>query len=120
MPTLPPLWMEIRAHATHTRLLVRDAGLTLLTARVPPAPAHPRALPSLSEGLALWWNRSLHVVLDVADQEAQWSGAPRWEATVEALRRPLVTIQVVVRPAQSSIDDSLGRRPRRFGTPEQP
>jgi hypothetical protein len=114
MATPPPLRLEIRAHPLHTYLLVRDGAQTLLTGWLPPAPAHPPALPRLSEGLALWWNRALHVVLDVADPEAWWSGAPRWDGTGATGDRPRGTHQAIVRFTPPAGDHSRGlpSRPR--------
>jgi hypothetical protein len=117
MPTLPPLSLALRAHPTQTHLLVRDGGQTLLTGWLPPAPAHPDALPRLSAGLALWWNRPLHVVLDVADPEAWWSGAPHWDAIVGPWGGRRVTLQAVVAPTPTAtrvgLDHARGPRPHR-------
>jgi hypothetical protein len=114
MPTLPPsLRLEIRAHPTHTHLVLRDAGQTLLTAWLPPTPAHRQALPRVSEGLALWWNRPLHVVLAVADPAAWWCGAPRWDGIGAVSGDPQGPRHAFVYPAPLSRDTSRGGRPRR-------
>jgi hypothetical protein len=99
MSTSPPLKMFIRADARHTRLWVHDDGGLMFHAWLPPAPAHPRALLTLGEGLAMWWNRSVHAVVDVVDAPVASGPAPRWDATFAALRRtPLVSIQLLRPP----------------------
>lgn len=61
--------------AAQTRLLVRNAGREVLRAVLPsPLLAHPRAASALLEGLSLWYQRRLSVVL-CADDEAGSSSA---------------------------------------------
>jgi len=92
------LWMGVRPRPDGTRVLVQDAGLVLLKARLPEAPAHPRALETLAEGVALWCGRPLYAALGVAAEDALCV-SPRWHATVETLTRtPLVVIEPVVGP----------------------
>ncbi len=57
-------WPEV------TRLLMTDYENEVLRAVLPRAPAHPRAAPTLCEGLALWLGRPLSVVLCAADPDA--------------------------------------------------
>jgi hypothetical protein len=78
--------------------LVQDAGIARLKARLPDTPAHPRALETLAEGVALWCGRPLYVALGVAAEDALcvW---PHWQPTVDILTRtPLVVIEPVVGP----------------------
>jgi hypothetical protein len=69
---------------------------SVLKARLPDAPQHPRALETLAEAIALWYGRPLYGALGVAAEDALCV-SPRWHATVEGLTRtPLVTIDLVV------------------------
>lgn len=53
-----------------TRLLMTDWEGEMLRAALPRAPRHPRAAPTLLEGLALWLGCPLSVVLCAADMDA--------------------------------------------------
>jgi hypothetical protein len=44
-------------------ILVQDAAIAVLKARLPDAPQHPRALETLAEGVALWYGRPLYAAL---------------------------------------------------------
>jgi len=103
------LWMGVRPGPTLTRVLVHDGPLPILKARLPDAPAHPRALETLAEGVALWCARPLYVALGVAAEDSLCV-APRWHATVNGLERtPLVSIELVVgRPRPPRGSDGLG------------
>lgn len=95
------LWMGVRPRPDATRILVQDAAIPLLKARLPDAPAHPRALETLAEGVALWCGRPLYVALGVADEEVLCV-SPHWHATVDVLTRtPLVVIEPVIGPPRS-------------------
>lgn len=60
------VWMGIVPDPEATRLLVTDgSGTSLLKARLPHSPRHPRALATLCEALALWCGRPLHAALAV-------------------------------------------------------
>jgi hypothetical protein len=90
------LWMGVRPGPALTRLLVHDGPIPILNARLPAAPQHPRALPTLAEGVALWYGRPLSAALGVAAPDAL-RGSPRWRATVDGLTpTPLVTIALVI------------------------
>jgi hypothetical protein len=90
------LWMGVRPGPEVTRVLVQEASLALLKARLPDAPHHPRALETLAEGVALWCGRPLYVALGVAAEDALCV-SPHWHATVDVLTRtPLVTIEPVI------------------------
>ncbi len=92
------LWMGVRPGPDVTRILVQDAGIPLLKARLPDGPQHPRALETLAEGVALWCGRPLYVALGVAAEDALCV-SPRWHATVDGLTRtPLVVIEPVIGP----------------------
>jgi len=90
------LWMGVRPGTDVTRILVQETWRTVLKARLPDVPQHPRALETLAEGVALWCGRSLYVALGVADEDALCV-SPHWHATVDALTRtPLVRIEPVI------------------------
>jgi hypothetical protein len=90
------LWMGVRPGRQDTRILIHETHRTVLKARLPDAPQHPRALETLAEGVALWWGRSLYVALGVAAEDALCV-SPLWHATVDTLTRtPLVTIEPVI------------------------
>lgn len=55
-----------------TRLLLTDWEGEVLRAALPRAPSHPRAAPTLLEGLALWMGRPLSVVLCAADLDGSY------------------------------------------------
>jgi hypothetical protein len=92
------LWMGIRTGGDTARVLVHAGPHPVLKARLPAVPQHPRAVETLAEGVALWYNRPLAAVLGVDDADVL-SGSPRWHAAMDALlRTPLVTIEVVEGP----------------------
>jgi len=96
MDTPTPLWMGVRPGPQVTRILIQEAQGTVLKARLPDPPQHPRALETLAEGIALWWGRPLYVALGVAAEETMCV-SPHWHATVDVLTRtPLVTIEPVI------------------------
>ena len=67
------IWMGISPEATETRVIaMAGAGTTLLKARLSPSPAHPRALSTLLEAIALWEGKKVHAAL-VADAGASGS-----------------------------------------------
>ena len=62
------IWMAIRPGPHETRILAtRRAQQTLLKARLAARPAHPRAVPTLLEALALWEGEPVRGVLGVDD-----------------------------------------------------
>jgi hypothetical protein len=90
------LWMGVRPGPDVTRILVQETRRTVLKARLPDVPQHPRALETLAEGVALWCGRPLYVALGVAAEDALCV-SPHWHATVDVLTRtPLVTIEPVI------------------------
>jgi hypothetical protein len=62
--------LAIKLWAETTRLYLTDYEREVLRAVLPQAPAHPRAAPTLCEGLALWLGRPLSVVLCAAESDA--------------------------------------------------
>lgn len=79
-------------------LSVPEVGATL-KARLPPRPAHPRALSRLMEALSSWYRLPLHAALDADASDvqrnpelwSQWTGdMPGLEVSVEWVARPSV------------------------------
>ena len=90
------MWMGVRPGPDVTRILIQEARRTVLKARLPDVPQHPRALETLAEGIALWCGRPLYVALGVAAEDALCA-SPHWHATVDVLTRtPLVTIEPAI------------------------
>jgi hypothetical protein len=92
------LWLSIEPCSSEIRLLlaVPHRG-TALKARLPPRPAHPRALPMLMGALSSWYRLPLHAALDADASDvqrnpelwAQWTGdMPGLEVSVEWVARP--------------------------------
>jgi hypothetical protein len=88
--------MAVTPGPLRTRVVVMDeAGKSVLLARLPHGPRHPQALQRLSEALAMWCGRPLHVVLAVDGPEA-FCVTRRWFAAFEHLtRRPLYEVEFV-------------------------
>lgn len=62
--------VTMRVSSAETRLLVKQGPDEVMLARLgPPSFAHARALPSLMEALALWFQCRVHVVLFAATEE---------------------------------------------------
>lgn len=73
-----PLWMSIEPGPAETRLqLCEPQERSVLRARLPVSPAHPRALISLLESLSLWYGTPLHAVVD-ADAQAIRRDPEKW------------------------------------------
>ena len=87
------IWMGISPGASDTRVMVMDgAGATLLKARLPQAPRHPRAIATLCEAVALWCGRPVRAALAV-EGRAGWCASTHWlEALDEVTRTPLYEI----------------------------
>lgn len=63
--------VTISPELTQTRILMVDNGEDVLKAILPSARSiHPKAATTLLEGLALWYQRRLSVVLNVQEQES--------------------------------------------------
>jgi hypothetical protein len=94
-----------------TRVLLLDGIHTLLQARLPHGPRHPRAVQTLAEALALWAGRPVRVALAVDGPGAFCATTP-WLDTFDALsRNPLVTIACVAHdtvPADPRPGEGLG------------
>lgn len=83
------LWMEILPGPLTTRVLVQDGPKqTLLRARLPHSPSHPRAVQALCEAVALWSGRKVCVALVVEGPDSFCATRP-WLDTFDTLTRPL-------------------------------
>jgi hypothetical protein len=64
------IWMAISPGPRTTRVLaMASASNTILKAQLSPAPAHPRALPTLLEAVALWQGEKVHAALVAAERD---------------------------------------------------
>jgi hypothetical protein len=90
------LWMGIVPGPLVTRVLVLDGPQqTLLKARLPHAPEHPRALQALCEAMALWCGRAVRCALAAGESGASCAFS-RWPDAVEAATGgPLYEIAIV-------------------------
>jgi len=96
MEKLNALWMGVRPGPQVTRILVQETPRTVLKARLPDPPEHPRALETLAEGIALWCGRPVYVALGVAAEDSICASVG-WYETVDLLTRtPLVTIEPTI------------------------
>ena len=60
------IWMAISPGPRETRVLAMDGpSTTLMKARLGRAPAHPRAMATLLEAIALWQGRTVRAALSV-------------------------------------------------------
>jgi len=93
------LWMGIVPDPEATRVLVTDgSGESLLEARLPHSPRHPRAVATLCEALALWCACPVHAALAVEGPGA-FSATPGWLETFDQLTdSPLFQIDFVDNP----------------------
>lgn len=92
------LWMGIIPGPVTTRVVVQDSPTqTLLKARLPHSPIHPRAVETLCEALALWCGRGLTAAIAVEGPETSCDTKP-WLDTFETITRPpLFKIHLVAR-----------------------
>jgi hypothetical protein len=76
-----PIVVTISPELTKTRVLVVNQGRDILKAILPsPLSAHPQAARTLLEGLALWHNQALSVVLNVDDLDGSSSALQLYDA----------------------------------------
>lgn len=100
------IWMGIAPNATSTRVLAM-AGTqdTILKARLSRSPAHPRAMTTLLEAIALWQGRPIRAAL-CADDRPGGSDSSLFRETFADVGGPLYTLDWI--PALER-----GRRARR-------
>lgn len=90
------LWMGVVPDPIITRVLVQDGPRQiLLKARLPNLPAHPRALPTLCEAVALWCGRPVHAAVGVGGPQTSSGWTPWLDAIDLVTRTPLCEIQLV-------------------------
>ena len=76
------IWMGVVPGLECTRVLVQDgAKTTLLKARMPVEPKHPRALEVLCEAIALWCGKPVRAAVDV-DALVRFCDPKRWGDSV--------------------------------------
>ena len=106
-----PLYVGIVPGPMATRLLVADGATTLLKARLPHSPHHPRAVFVFAEALTLWTGRPCHVAI-AADGRGAFCATTRWLDTLELMTQPVqVTVACVHHdavPADPAPGDGLG------------
>jgi hypothetical protein len=83
-------------HATRV-IAMAGPGETILKARLLPAPAHPRALPTLLEAIALWQGQQVRAALCAADQDGGSDSSLFREAFTD-FGGPLYTLDWVPAP----------------------
>jgi len=72
------IWMGISPGPERSRVLVQDGPAeTLLKARLPAVPAHPRALATLCEAVALWCGQPVRAALAAGGQGTSFD-TTRW------------------------------------------
>jgi hypothetical protein len=100
------IWMAVAPNATSTRVLAM-AGTqdTILKARLSRSPAHPRAMTTLLEAIALWQGRPIRAAL-CADDRPGGSDSSLFRETFADVGGPLYTLDWI--PALER-----GRRARR-------
>lgn len=100
------IWMAIAPNATSTRVLAMDGPHdTILKARLSRSPAHPRAMASLLEAIALWQNQPIRAAL-CADERPGGSDSSLYRETFADVGGPLYTLDWIPAPGR-------GRRARR-------
>src|SRR5436190_1460908 len=100
------IWMGIAPSAASTRVLaMAGAHDTILKARLSRSPAHPRAMASLLEAIALWQGRTIRAAL-CADARHGGSDTSLFRETFADVGGPLYTLDWIPAPG-------LGRRARR-------
>lgn len=99
------IWMGIAPGPKGTRVIaMQGAAETLLKACLSCNPAHPRALPTLLEGIALWQGMPVRAALVVGDKQTGYDLTLYREAWADFGNTPLYTLDWV---------PGGGRRPRR-------
>ena len=100
------IWMGIAPNATSTRVLAMARPHdTILKARLSRSPAHPRAMATLLEAIALWQGRSIRAAL-CADAQPGGSDLSLFRETFTDVGGPLYTLNWIPAPER-------GRRARR-------
>jgi hypothetical protein len=94
------IWMGIAPGPVTTRVIaMAGASETILKARLSPEPAHPRALSTLLEALALWQGERVHAAL-AADESVGTFESSMIREALQGGGGPLYTIAAVPRAAR--------------------
>ena len=94
------IWMGIAPNATSTRVLaMAGPNDTFLKARLLRSPAHPRALASLLEAIALWQGKPIRAALSADDAHGGFASTFFQETFADAAT-PLYTLDWIPGPAR--------------------
>lgn len=89
------LWMAISPNSRATRVIaMAGASETILKARLASQPAHPRALPTLLEAIALWQGEKVHAALCAAGRDGE-SDSSLFRAAFADFGGPLYSLEWV-------------------------
>ena len=87
------IWMGIAPGPTSTRVLaMHGASETILKARLRRDPAHPRALATLLEAIALWQGMRVHAALAADDEPTSYASSLCRDPLTERGIDPLFTV----------------------------
>lgn len=102
-----PLWMSIEPVGSEVKMmLTAPAASTLMKARLPCPPAHPRAVISLLEAFALWFGQPLRAVID-ADAEDVRRNPARWATLLGNAPELAVAVEWAAVPRSAKKDRFL-------------
>lgn len=94
------IWMGIAPNATSTRVLaMAGPNDTFLKARLLRSPAHPRAMASLLEAIALWQGKTIRAALSADDTHGGFASTFFQETFADAAT-PLYTLDWIPGPAR--------------------
>jgi hypothetical protein len=104
-----PIYMAIEPRQAETRLmLAASSSPSALRARLPSAPAHPRALIALLESISLWLGAPLHAVVD-ADGADVRHHPDRWSLLLGDAPELAVRVEWVSVPGPAKRDRFVGK-----------
>ena len=87
------IWMGIAPGPHHTRVIaMHGAGDTILKARLRRDPAHPRAMPTLLEAVALWQGAQVRAALAADDEQTSCESCLCRAALFDTNPSPLYTV----------------------------
>jgi hypothetical protein len=90
------IWMGIAPGSRETRLIaMHGASETILKARLRRDPAHPRAMPSLLEAVALWQGMPVRAALSADDERTSCESCLCRAAVIDTGPSPLYTLDWV-------------------------
>ena len=102
-----PLWMSIEPVRSEVRLMLTvPAQGTVLKARLPNPPQHPRAVIALLEALSFWYRQPLHAVVD-ADAEDVRRNPEQWALLLGDAPELAVSVEWAAVPAVRRKDPFL-------------